>query len=502
VGRKKLLRTQKNDLYAAATENAKKIGGVPIFIDNLKEAMPDADLFEDLAITAEGPMKALDQILTKYGIKDPTEEMLDKGFKSTPLTVENFERFRKTMQRISRGDTSGAAGVAIRPITEALDNEVDNLAETLTNRAGLKSYKGKLVDVDRLKAELDNNTKVIGFIKGRAKAASTATDTEAMKKALKEKGIPTMQQVHESKEAMAKRIEGDYKRIFKSDPILKDIPGQAVTDPKLQQLIDRNAEITQTINQSSSKIPKEMIDKAIEPLKEARKRVRGLKTEYSPQSIVGRIVDSKKDGVTQVIEASKVYDKIIGRASPVEDTRKLVKSLVKSGDKGKQALASIQSTTIMDLINAGFGTESRTIAGVKTFNPIAFKNRLKAIGPDKLKALFANEKLTLKKLNNIEKIAGELVPPSGAVPKGSANIILDLANKLGFTAISHKMPGGALLMGALKHLGDPIKTGRAVSKAVKGMPEIEPMQRMIEQQFSGIASALGIAVTITPEEKK
>ena len=502
VGRKKLLRTQKNELYETATENAKEIGGVPIFIDNLKEAIPDADLFEDLIITAPQGMKSLDQILTKYGIKDPSAEALEKGFQPTPLTVGNFERFRKTLNAIERGDTTGAVSVAIRPIKEALDNEVDNLVETLTNRAGLREHKGKLIYVDKLRAELDNNSKLIGFIKKRTKAESIAPDTKAMAKALKERGIPTMQQIRESKSAFANRIEGDFKRIFKSDPILKNLPEQVITDPKLQQLTTRNAEITQIIDQSRSKIPNEIIDKVLKPLKEARKRVRTLKTEFSPQSTIGRIIDTKKDGITQITEASKVYDKLVGRTSPVENTRKLIKSLIKSGDKGKQAISSIQATTIMDLIDAGFGTESRKISGVKVFNPIAFKNRIKNIGPDKLKSLFANEKQVLKKLNNIEKIATELVPPSGAVPKGSASVVMDLANSLGLVGISHKMPGGALLIGALKALADPVKKGVAVKKAMKAVPEVEPARLMIEQQFSGLASALGIAAIIPTEEKK
>ena len=379
VGRKKLLRTQKNELYKAATENAKDIGGVHIFIDNLKEVIPDADLFEDLAITAPQGMKSLDQILTKYGIKKPTPEMLEKGFKSTPLTVSNFERFRKTLNAIERGDTTGAVSVATRPIKEALDKELAEIGSVMTAQ-----------------------------------------------------GVP---------------------------------------------------------------------ENVIKPLIEARNVVRKLKTEFSPQSIMGRIVDTKKDGVTQVIEASKVYDKLAGKATPVEHTRRLIKSLSRSGEKGKQAIASLQATTMLDLIDAGFGTESRKISGIKIFNPIAFKNRLKAIGPDKIKALFANEKQVLKKLKNIEKIASELVPPATAVPKGSASVIMDLSNTLGLTAISHKLPGGALLIGALKALADPVKKGRMVKEALKATPEVEPLRLMIEHQFSGIASALGIAAAIQTEEK-
>jgi len=63
TGRKKLLRTQKNELYKEAADNAKDIGGLPIFTDDIKSAIPDADMFEDLAITAPGSIESLDKIL-------------------------------------------------------------------------------------------------------------------------------------------------------------------------------------------------------------------------------------------------------------------------------------------------------------------------------------------------------------------------------------------------------------------------------------------------------
>ena len=376
-GRKKALRTQKNELYNQAAEAGKDVGSVPIFTDKIKEVLPDDDLLEDLAITAPQSIRSLDQILTKYGLKEPTEEMTEAGFTPTPLTVKNFERFRKTLNAISKGDQTGAAGVAINPIKNALDSEVDELA-TVLERQG--------------------------------------------------------------------------------------------------------------------------VDKSIiEPLSEARQTVRQLKTEFSPQSVVGNITGVKKDGVTPIVEASKVYDKIASRAAPVENVRKLVKSLSRS-PQGDQALASLQATTILDLIDAGFGTESRKISGVKTFNPIAFKRRLNNIGMDKVNTIFKNNKASLKKLKNIEKIASELVPPSGAVPKGSASVILDLMNSLGLAGISTKIPGGALLVGAAKKIAEPVKTGMEVSKALAAEPDVTKVRSMFDDYFPGIASAISIPAAIEDNE--
>lgn len=378
-GRKKLLRSKKNELYKEVSEKTKDIGGVPIFTDNIAEVVPDADTMEDLAITAPQAMESINKLLTKYGLKDPTEEMVKAGFEPTPLTISNFERFQKTLNAIGRGDQTGASSIAISPIKEALDTELDEMV----------------------------------------------------------------------------------------------------------RVIDGN------------KLPKEIYDK----LKEARKTVRTLKTEFSPQSIIGKVIDVKKDGVTQITEASKIYDTLIRKSQPVENTRKLITSLKNSGEKGNQAISSLQATTLLDLIDAGFGTESRKISGVKVFNPIAFKNRMKNIGTDKINAIFENERKILKNIGNIERIATELIPPAGTQPKGSASVILDLANKLGIAGLSTKIPGGALIVGALQKIADPIKKGAIVSRALRADPDVINMTSLIERQFPGMASAMLIPISQKQEKK-
>lgn len=368
-GRKKLLRTQKNDLYRIAAENSKEAGGIPMFIDDIGEAVPDADTLEDLAITSPAAMGSLDQLLVKYGMKEPTEEMIEAGFTPTPLTVANFERFRKTLGAIERGDPTGAASVAIGPIKDALDKEADLLADRMAEQ---------------------------GF----------------------------------------------------------------------------SADI-------------------VEPLKQARKTVRQLKTEFSPQSITGRMIGVKRDGVTPVIEASKAYSKLA--SEPVENVRRTISSLAKSGEKGQTAIADLQTTTMLDLIGAGFGTESRKINGVKVFNPIAFKNRIKALGDDKLATIFGNNKQALNKIKNIDKIASDLIPPSGTMPKGSASVIMDLMNRLGVVAITGKIPGGELLIEQMRRLSDGASNRAQVERAISASPEMKRISYMFDEVFPGVASAFGIA---------
>jgi hypothetical protein len=395
TGRKKLLRTQKNELYSLAAENAKEAGGIPLFIDDISDAIPDADTLEDLKITAPAAMESLNKLLARYGISEPLAPIVTKSRASRPvdiagtlgtrpsgyeevvteipapamLTVDSLERFRKSLNAIERGDLTGASTVAIAPIKAALDKEADQLADRLSAQ-GLSS----------------------------------------------------------------------------------DI---------------------------------------VEPLKLARKTVRQLKTEFSPQAITGRLIGVRRDGVTPVIEASKAYSKLA--AEPVESVRRTIQSLAKAGEKGQQAIADLQTTTMLDLISAGFGTESRKINGVKVFNPIAFKNRIKSLGPDKLASIFVNNKQALNKINSIEKIAGDLIPPAGAMPKGSASVIMDLMNRLGVVAITGKLPGGQLLIEQMRRLSEGAATRAQVEKAIAASPEVKRIAYMFDEVFPGVASAFGVA---------
>lgn len=367
TGQKKLLRTQKNELYAEAAENSKNLKGLPLFTDSVEDAIPDADTLEDLAITAPEALSKLDNLLVKFGLKEPAEGVT---VDTVQLSVSNAERFRKNLNAIQRGDQTGASSVAIGGIKDALDGELDNLADVLTKQ-----------------------------------------------------GVP---------------------------------------------------------------------DNIVAPLKKARKTVRQLKTEFSPQALVGQLVDVKRDGITPIIESSKVYSKLSSSAQPVENVRKLVKTLNASGEQGVEALAGLQTTALLDLIDAGFGTGSRKIDGVRVFSPTAFKKRVKSIGRSKLKAIFENNPEMLANIRNIDELSADLIPAAGAVPKGSAPVLQDLMNRLGIITISAKIPGGNLVVEQLQRLSQGAQTRRAVERAVTATPEAIKADEVIRRQFPGLTSALGV----------
>jgi hypothetical protein len=214
---------------------------------------------------------------------------------------------------------------------------------------------------------------------------------------------------------------------------------------------------------------------------------------------VGKLVDVKKDGVTNIVEASKVYNKLSANSLPVEDVRKVVSSLRSAGDRGKQAIASMQSTTLLDLIDAGFSTQSRKIDGVPVFNPIAFKKRVEQLGQEKLKAIFANNPQALNRVNNIDRIATLITPAADATPKGSAPVLMDLMNKLGVISVSSKIPGGALLIEGVAGLSQNAKTRRDVTNAVTQSIDVKRISNLLDETFPGIAAAIGVS-TASQEE--
>ena len=414
TGRKNLLKTEKNQLYEDFAEATKDAGEIPLFTDNMREAIPDERTLRRLTTTAgESVAGDLKKLLVEYGVVEPSQEVLQATLKKlrrnlssrfdyatgrrvtpeippeditkalgiTPLTAINFDDFRIGLNAISRRDTSNAIDVAIGPIKRALDEEADELGATLEAR---------------------------GF-------------------------------------------------------------GRDIT----------------------------------EPVKEARKRVRTLKTEFDPQATVGNLVSVNRRSEEPIVKASKVYsNKIAGRSVPVENVRMIMNGLKKSGEQGQIAIGSLQTTTMMDIINAGFGTKSRKISGLRIFNPIAFKNRVEAIGQPKLRAIFADNPAMINRLKNIDKISESLIKSADAEPKGSSSTILDMFDKLGMAAITSKVPViGPAFNEFLTRTLQGQRTRQEVSRAIEGSLEVQKLATILDDTYPGIAAALGISGTTLHKER-
>lgn len=229
-------------------------------------------------------------------------------------------------------------------------------------------------------------------------------------------------------------------------------------------------------------------------LKEARAAVRQEKTEFSPQSIAGRLTGLKRDGVTPIVEASRVVPKLLGPSGTTEDLMRTMQTLSKEGDKGKQAIGDLQASAIMQIMDTAFGAGSRQIDGVQTFGPGAYKKAVDKIGKDKLNILFADKPDTLKKLKNIGEIAKLIQPSSAAVPKGSAMANLDIANKLFGIGLASKVPFVGNIIGeTLGTISKNAGTRAQVSKALAAQPNQLKFAIEIDRNYPALASALGIA---------
>jgi hypothetical protein len=375
-GREQALRAKKNTLYNEAAAQAAKSGDVPIPIDDIADAMPDADLFDEIAIYKEKEVGALKTLLAKYGIdrSDEAVALLEKkGIAPQPLTLGNMDRFRKALKRTMDAPAGHPNHMAVLsgPIKKALDNTADTLAETL----------------------------------GKA-------------------GVP--------------------------DTVLK-------------------------------------------PLKEARSTVQTLKTEFSPETITGKLIGMKRRGVDPIIEASKVYDSLIVGKKPIEYLERTIASLEKAGPAGRLAMGDLQAATIMELIDSAFKAETRKIQGAKTFGAVPFNKKLAQIGQDRLQLIFKTNPAALETINKVSKVAANLVPPSGAVPKGSGSTILDLVRKVGLLKLLGSIPGGGMVAEGLVTLAEKNASRKTMEQALAAKPQLKRVAGLIESQMPAFARAFGIA---------
>ena len=227
-------------------------------------------------------------------------------------------------------------------------------------------------------------------------------------------------------------------------------------------------------------------DSVLAPLKQARETVRTLKTEFSKDSVVGRLTGVRRDGVTPIIESSRVFDELTRR--PVEDVDRVVASLLESGDPGKKALGDLQATAVLRALNNALKAPSRRTSGIETVAGNMFVKELRKIGDDKLELLFKTNRSALNQLRELSQTAIDITPNAATTPKGSAPVILDLLNR------GSRVPGIAAVVDALKFVINAGADDRAVSRALRGKPRMTRTVKAIQQEYPAIASVFAIPV--------
>lgn len=226
-------------------------------------------------------------------------------------------------------------------------------------------------------------------------------------------------------------------------------------------------------------------DTILSTLKQARERVRTLKTEFSPQAITGRLIGTKRDGETPIIEASRVAPKLLD--GTVEDLRRTLSSLHKAGTNGKKAIGNLQASVILRALDDGLKAPSRKTGGIQTVGGNQIAKSLSKIGDEKLDLLFRSNKPALDQLRGLVQTGLDMTATADAKPKGSASVMLDIVNRF------KNVPGIAHIREIGEFLLNAGADERAVYRALRANPRMLETATFIDRDFPQLASALGIA---------
>ena len=259
---------------------------------------------------------------------------------------------------------------------------------------------------------------------------------------------------------------------------------KVVTGP-LKSALDDEAEIvTKSIGDKAS-------GNVLDTLKQARQTVRTIKTEFSPESITGRLIDVKRDGVTPVIESSRVIRELIKPDGiGAENLQRTLTSLRASGQPGQKAIKDLQAATVLHALDASLKSTSRKVNGVETVGGDQFAKALNTIGDDKLKEIFKGNERMLSSLQNLKQTALDMSPAAAATPKGSAPVILDILNRAG------SLPALAAFRDAVNFVAKAGSDERAVRRAINAKPAYKQVITTFERDFPAIASALGVSAVV------
>jgi hypothetical protein len=364
---KSVRKAEKNRLYKELFEASPELESVPLFSQNIKEAIPDQRELRRLKRISGSQVDAMEDLLVEFGVVQDdalVKKFAESGGEITPLSMGNFEEFRQAINQIERADQTGAVQVFSGPIKSALDSELD-VVEDVATKAG-------------------------------------------------------------------------------------------------------------------------MDDAAVSLAKRARSVTRGLKEDYSPQALAGRLIETKKDGITPLIESSQINKTLFAKSTPVEQLEKTV-SLLNKAEGGKRAIGNLQAAAVFQALEDSLKATGRKVDGELLVSGSQFSKSLRNIGEDKLKVLFAKNPSQLKKLMNLKQTGLDIQASNDAVPKGSAPVIMDIMRRAG------RLPGVAAVVDAANFIVSAGADDRAVRRALKADPDFKRTATMIEQEFPALASALGIA---------
>jgi hypothetical protein len=241
--------------------------------------------------------------------------------------------------------------------------------------------------------------------------------------------------------------------------------------------------------------------------KQARAVTRQLKTEFSPESITGRLIAVKRDGVTPIIENSAVIRNLFssGKEERSELLERTVASLANAGDKGKQAIADLQAAYAAKVLDDSLNAASRTIDGERVVSGEALQKGINKLSDKELGVLFQGDKKALEKIRALGKIAQDITPPAGARSQGASSTIINLVKSVSSRASS--IPGGGIVSTVLENYASAVEKAATRQKAIaagKKGPMFTPKEKKaieyVGTYMPAIAAYGGIS-SLDDEEK-
>jgi len=241
--------------------------------------------------------------------------------------------------------------------------------------------------------------------------------------------------------------------------------------------------------------------KIAETAKAARLSNVALKTEFDEAKITSKLIDSVKRGSTQPkVEVSKAYQKVMNPNEPIENLDRVLTSLKKGGALGAKAIDEMKGRAVLDLIDSAFTSQYRQVSGQRIFGADPFSKQYEKMLP-KLEMLFDGDAKALKRIKNVYERAQDIIPPGGAVPKGSAGFFIDALNKIGIYSISLKVPFVREVFEVAQMAGRSATARQQAKKSLDAKPQVKEMAQLISRDYPQIAATLGIAAIIEREEE-
>lgn len=451
-GREVMLKGRKDLLYKRFEKNAAKSGGVPILVDGLRQALPGPRKLREISEgLSESRLKAFHNLMAEFGI-DNSPQALKRLTTDTTFADAAMTKLKGTMNKLLRNRKDIDKANSLIP---AGSKRKPQSTDKLTRR------------IEEVQKEIDAGPKVIE---------------------ISDKIEPQVLSI-ESMDEFRKRLNSI---IAQGDDRVPQNMLALVGD--IKQALDLEVdEMVKTLRGPEGRSISPKIKEIYRDVKQARETVTKLKTEFSPQSIVKKLIDTSTDNVTDIVEASQVYKEIVPN-SPPEFLQRTIASLKKT-PQHKDVMEKLQSSTILDLVDSSYKADTLKIDGKQLISPIAFRQRLAHIGDEKMRMIFETNPQKYRDIKKIDNLFKNLISESGLSKPISSSAAARAARALSTFVTRIPIIGTAIdiALGAV---------GKSAKQQLKATPELKRIKHVLETAMPNLASILGTSAAVSQTEEE